>query len=805
MKSLFAKRGSRSSSHHVTATKSTWGKGRRPGDDDDGDGGKDDGNLYYTPPAAVEQPAGPDAGIGSVPPPKASSSSASRRLSKSASLGTITGLVAAASSSSRKPIPPSLDRKHSNQSTTSITPEAIPPSPSTSSSSTSTTPFTLGRDASRRLSSWKGDVRAKRKQGGRDHPPSSYHFDDGVGGANATTTKRKDANQVGSTGRNEQEDLHPAVFVVGNPSVSVSPPTPRPRTTSTMSNSQAEENQSHSHDGGNTMTTSAATTNTNHSNEEPDTTETHETTFEAREEEEAEAQKGLILPVNGSGGPSAARESSSSSSNPAFGGVFRSRSSRSKMSKVGVNIDVEAASSATMPAAAAAAASPGPPLSPSALARQLDDLAVSHGDGLLSDDEYRKLRQRLLERSVGLSTATEAPEDTDTLVLTNRRSVIDLEDEEDAAGQAAVAQENQTRPPSPTRSSRTLPSMFKRASVLVKSKRTQGSSVLTSTPPSSWTLRRPASKRSLTYPAASGAAAGPLTESQVGNENGNSIGTSGSIGVAPSSASAVSSGSSAAPRSLNLKPGMVTRMLSTRSTASSRDARSISDDGHGDRAAAGSGSLRRSTSTKGGAGGAASSLAPSSTRRRRLLSGASFNTTTSSERKAIEAGNLERDVVSMRQARSLTTSPAPAQNGASGHRGLARQRSRSLRVDAAQPASPEAVRSRAVSLPKRSFDGQRISLDAQSPSPQSATSATAAVLNFDDLDWQYSDKGSKEIHAEIKIVEAEGKRMATAFEGSDAGLGGADEAQKVAQRYEERLAFLRSKLRSAKIREGFAK
>lgn len=95
---------------------------------------------------------------------------------------------------------------------------------------------------------------------------------------------------------------------------------------------------------------------------------------------------------------------------------------------------------------------------------------------------------------------------------------------------------------------------------------------------------------------------------------------------------------------------------------------------------------------------------------------------------------------------------------------------------------------------------------------------SAAALGFDDLDWQYSDKTAKEIQAEITIVEAEGKRVAAAFSDGNGnngetnggkGAGGADEAGRdavaVAQRYEERLAFLRSKLRSAKIRESFAK
>lgn len=397
-------------------------------------------------------------------------------------------------------------------------------------------------------------------------------------------------------------------------------------------------------------------------------------------------------------------------------------------------------------------------LSSGALATKLNELAVSHADGLLSDEEYRLLRQDLFEQSTNFSPAanhsgfaegeSSAPAsplsgfssyaaESDANVRGGaysfvRPSVVELDE-----GAKVNSPRQRDRLVSTTSSSRAsaqvrTKSLFRKASTKsndvgyseVKSlpRSTPSSPVkhlqrdLVSMPPPA-SLSRSNSHRSRNNGAPSWS-----SRSGVGDQRATSPTPCGSS-LHSGSESLPASSNAGHPRSL--RPSTIGRLLSSGAS--------------------------RSSNGEGREQGSRSRL-----------------TSTASTRQA----ELDQEVSRARMSRTINQSlVSRAGSNASDSHADARtttpkSRSGSSR-SAALPASPyedenRERRERAYSLskPRRS----------QEPTTELLDDLASRGSGFDAADWRYSEKRLADIEAEIRVVEAEGQRVLEAFEGLEEGV-----------------------------------
>lgn len=558
---------------------------------------------------------------------------------------------------------------------------------------------------------------------------------------------------------------------------------------------------------------------------------------------------------------------------------------------------------------AAAEHLPASPMTPFELAARLSELAVSHADGLLSDDEYRLLRLRLFEQSTGGNGSGQSPD----LLIGNRSpiqslnfrladipqtlderaldvnvrggafaftrpSVIDIEQQGavEAAGlmRASASPEQRARLISTTSSSRHSanlgtrslfrrgsaksrssekgPSVARDPSLLSVQRAPSGDVISMPPPPPSARYPKGRSARNLVMPSSvEMTSTASLEFAASPSQYGSSL---------HSGSDSVGASSSGAGGRRSLRPSTISRLMSE---AASRHS-------------VGEGAVD-------GAAWAEATDKPGERGQR------SRYTSTSSSNRFVE---LEREVQTARLARSrmgppsrsgsLSESPSSATGGIVN--GGGRRCSKSTRAAAplAVESTPSGLkeerklhRERASSLPKSSHP--TTTSVATPPTPGTLAALASAGSGFDVSDWRYADKSSGEIEAEIRVVEAEGRRMLESFEGLEASLlrragpdgearlmaadqlaskaelstptmtksrhpsnfgcwtdrasgliteliasndqGGAPDScpmlnelrdirlrrAQVARRYNERLAFLQSKVRSAKIRQKLAK
>ncbi|CAO1613113.1 unnamed protein product [Parajaminaea phylloscopi] len=448
------------------------------------------------------------------------------------------------------------------------------------------------------------------------------------------------------------------------------------------------------------------------------------------------------------------------------------------------------------------------PLSGPQLAAKLSELAVSHADGLLSDEEYRLLRQNLFEQMSGNAAEAHA-DDNDVPVYERPQSRLDYTptSPEEAAlnanlrGGAFAFARRSVLDQAEEEADRVDTAGTLSKSFAMPQQRARLDSSTSSARQSMHTGSRSVFRRNSTKSKTSD------------HDHGHGHGQASAIPVGSGDKlSSPMEDSSPGPLQTRRMNGHSSRQGSGHSPSASH---SVVHKGVADGAASpsqfgssvhsGSESVGASSSGVGGRRplrpGKLNRLMSSSTSRHSGGDGSDARGGAKSESghgngKSSNARNaeLEREIYHARMnrsrapgsARSDSISDKPAAFGDPGS-GLVRNRSRSIRSAAHSQISQETgreasvsslhlSRGRALSLPKSSRAATSVNDGAVPASPSAVvTPASLAALasngaGFDAADWRYAEKDAGEIEAEIRIVEAEGKRLLESFDGLENAL-----------------------------------
>lgn len=368
-------------------------------------------------------------------------------------------------------------------------------------------------------------------------------------------------------------------------------------------------------------------------------------------------------------------------------------------------------------------------LSPQDFALQLNELAVSHADGLLSDEEYRLLRQALFEQHMSGGSSVGIPASA-RLSSPDSHPAVSPADSQNSSSyfRAMAGRDDETR------------TSTMRGAHDVGDRRSMGGASVA--PSSNANTRRPLSvfRRVSQTSRSSDDGTNDHLDRSIPHDDGHLSSAPVARGVKSRSSTVSTShtgSSSASSTGRSLHPTSASHHVrngsrSVKSGSSSVTGMTMSSE------------LREgSTSTQGGGG--------STSLRRRLTS----STSAKSQQRAQE---LETEVRRRRAQRASSLLSAD-----SGHSGPTIGGADVAGGSVVDHDHGSSIRERSSSAPHHPSE------DGHSTSLANAT-LTANASRLDTQDVLYADKSSPEIEAELRVIESEGRKVLSAFESLESGL-----------------------------------